>query len=121
VLVIHELGETAIFPKCIGEDLARVVRSRVCVVPLIAKTMDKVFNEGFNVTNGTQLLREMSDQFSSYNLRRCDNEGCVKIETIEQHFKFCSRCNVPRYCSAVCQKIHWDMEHKVQCFTVNCG
>jgi len=118
ILMLHELCGTAIFPKCFGEDLARVVRTREFVTPFMGRELDKVYNRGFNLVHMARTLQTMRNYYDNLKLRCCDNDNCVKIETIDQHFKFCARCKVPRYCSSTCQKMHWVNEHKLHCFSI---
>jgi len=49
-------------------------------------------------------------------LRKCCNETCYKIEGVKQHFKYCLRCAVTRYCSRSCQLRHWRRGHNKMCF-----
>jgi len=114
--MLHALDKTSLLPKCFGADLARVIRSPNCGTPLLAMEMNLVFNEGYCVLSKEHILKQLTTHFSIEKLRQCDSEFCEKIETIDQHFKCCSRCHVPRYCSEECQEKHWASGHKHRCF-----
>jgi len=117
ILVLHGLGATTNFPKSFGKNLARVVRSRNFETPFMGKELDEVYNKGGYMKNMPRTVKAIQRHFHTMKLRRCDNGNCLEKETIEQHFKFCARCRVPRYCSVRCQKMHWVNEHKLHCFS----
>jgi len=121
IVMLHGLGETTLFPKCLGEDMARVERTTDLVTPFMGTELDEVYKRGLNMINMPLTVQGMRKYFHDQKLRFCDNKTCGKKETIEKHFKFCTRCKVPRYCSIVCQKIHWANGHKLHCFTVERG
>jgi len=118
-MVLYANGATSLFPKCFGNDLASVVRSRYCETPFYAEMVSDAFNGNSSILDDIDVLGIFKTQFSTMKLRRCDNKTCGKKETIEQHFKFCMRCKVPRYCSIACQEIHWANGHKQRCFRRN--
>jgi len=119
VMMVYANGATSLFPKCFGDDLERVVHSRMCEPLYYSKPVSEVFNGDSSSLGNLNLLEEFKTQFSTLKLRRCDNKICGNKETIEKHFKFCTRCKIPRYCSIVCQKIHWANGHKQACFVRN--
>jgi len=118
-MMLYSSGSTSVFPKCFGDDLARVVHSRFCETVYFAKHVHKVFNGDSSSLGNLNVLEAFKNKFSAKKLRRCDNRSCENKETIEKHFKFCTRCKVPRYCSIVCQKVDWANGHKQQCFVRN--
>jgi len=118
IMAIFSIGGSSLFPKCFGNDLARVVRSPMCAEPYTAKGLYEAFY-GDSVLEDLNFLGAYKEKFNTQKLRHCDNKRCGKKETIEKHFQFCKRCKVPRYCSVVCQKIHWANGHKQRCFLRN--
>jgi hypothetical protein len=59
-------------------------------------------------------LQMEADLFAEDDDLKCSNECCNITETVENKFRFCSRCNFARYCSTECHHAHHKM-HKYYC------
>eukprot|EP00457_Paulinella_chromatophora_P003900 gb/GEZN01003909.1/.p1 GENE.gb/GEZN01003909.1/~~gb/GEZN01003909.1/.p1 ORF type:complete len:523 (-),score=126.23 gb/GEZN01003909.1/:355-1923(-) len=51
-------------------------------------------------------------------LQQCSSTGCGKQETSSGQYMICGRCKSATYCSAACQKWHWNHGHKAECHKV---
>jgi len=118
ITILVALEQPSVFLKGFADDVARVANCDRFCVPGGVKELDAIINDGYftSASNRRSIVTRLKSHYGSQKLRCCDNDTCEKKETLEEHFKFCSRCNGPRYCSVTCQRHHWVNGHNNLCF-----
>jgi len=107
-----------VFAEIFVSELQCVVMSSHChdSVGEFATEIYKLFDGQVREVETRALVVLWRTDVTNRKLRKCCNETCSKIEGLEQHFKYCMRCEVARYCSRACQLRHWRKGHHKMCF-----
>ncbi|KAJ8096347.1 hypothetical protein PM082_011508 [Marasmius tenuissimus] len=88
-----------------SEDFVEDLRGKFCQLPCYWSHM----------MNKAKSLRATRDLFRNYGrLYRCSHQDCEESKSASRFFR-CGGCRGTIYCSATCQKLHWDQEHKKEC------
>ncbi|EEB93727.1 hypothetical protein MPER_07580, partial [Moniliophthora perniciosa FA553] len=73
----------------------------------LEKELSSLYDEAVLLKNAMQILDSSGD------LRPCLNPNCTSVDP--GALKRCSACLAAIYCSAKCQKEHWEAEHRELC------
>jgi len=112
------VGAHSVFSALFVLELQRVVVSSHCHKSVLgfATGIHKFFDAQVREVENRLLVALWHTDVKNSKLQKCCNETCSKIEGVKQHFKYCLRCGVARYCTRVCQLRHWRKGHHKMCF-----